>query len=123
MRKSSFRAALPNGEFTSSETEYISAWRELADYLESQFPGLVLIGFDPSFAFKWKNIPIVLPRGFVVALVERLQTGKVTPLVLEKVPQALNKDFWDLFPKMGLPSSEYKIVPKDPIRDHPAYGM
>ena len=96
---------------------------ELSDYLESQLPGLKLIGFDPTFSYMWKNTLIPnLPRGFVLALVERLKTGKAAPVITpEKVPQALSKDFWGSFANFD--SSEFKIVPRDPIKDHPAYGM
>ena len=82
VRKSPFRAALPNGEFTSSEKEYNEAWINLAKYLEAQLPGFVLTGFDPTFSFIWKGVAIPnLPRGFVVALVERLKGEKIAPVV------------------------------------------
>lgn len=101
VRKSPFRGMLPNGEYCGSEQEYADAWMEMSNYLEAELPGLKLYGIDPGISFHWKGTVIDLPRSFALALVERLKTGKAAPVITpEKVPQALNKDFWGTFRQM-----------------------
>ena len=64
--------SLPRGGTTTSIRRYSKEWTELYKRLETHFPDLKIIGFDPGFSFSYGARSIDLPASFVIELLEKL---------------------------------------------------
>jgi len=71
-----FSGVMPDGNVTLDVDEYVEAWRDLGNVIETLMPGYTVIGYDPDFLVAYGSTSTNIPVAFVIAVRDLMEKAQ-----------------------------------------------